>query len=269
MAGPGERACSHVGSTARGRECQKFRQPSAPFGVMALHVPDVGQYHCHAKPILRVALPDRPEQRRPQIVLFLKCILSVPRVVHTWGLNVSSQLQAPGQVTLTDRAKLAGITEALQRVLADRFQETEPHLLRTLIVDKHQGFIEELLQQSKDVICLDAVAACNLLRCSQRPSSAEDGEPTQEHSLRIRQELIAPVERRAKGLVPARRRSTPANQQLEAIVETGRKLLRAQQLQTGSRQLDGEWDTVQSATDLRDNCEVWLRYSKVGCGRGR
>ena len=55
----------------------------------------------------------------------------------------------------------------------------------------------------------------------QAEHTAEYPQAAKDHTLGLKQKLIAPVERRPQGLMARQRRPPPAGQQVEAIVEMG------------------------------------------------
>src|SRR5437660_12524331 len=121
-----------------------------------------------------------------------------------------------------------------------------------MVFNSHKRLVEQLLEQLQHPIYLDIVAAQDVLGCRQRPTPAKDGEPPHQLSLRLRQELVAPVERRAQRLVAAGCGSAAADQQSETIPQAGRELLNTQQFQPSGSQLDRKRDAVQLATDVGD-----------------
>src|SRR5260370_42246212 len=163
----------------------------------------------------------------------------------------------------------ASLIQVLPGVLADRLQEVEAHPLWTLVLQHHERLVEQLSEQLRHLVDLYVFAPGDLLGCGQRPTAAKDGEPTQQLALRFRQELVAPVERRAQRLVTRRCVSTTAHQKSETIVQTGRELLGAQELQPCGCQFNSEWDAVELTADLRDKRHIRVREAKVGCGRAR
>src|SRR5216684_963043 len=114
------------------------------------------------------------------------------------------------QMPFAHRHDLARFIEAFPRVLTDRLEKVETQPLWTLVFNSNERFVEQLLEELQHPIYLDIVAAHDVLGCRQRPPPAKDGEPAQQHQLRLRQELVAPVERRAQRLVSTGCRSTPA-----------------------------------------------------------
>ena len=147
MARRGEGAGAHVRCAARFRQRQQFCEPSATLGIVATHIPDVSQRHRDTKTRLGVALPDRPQECCPQIVLFSNHVLRVPRVMHAWRLHISGKQQTPGQMPFANRRDLARLFEAFPRVLTDRLEKVETQPLWTLVFNSHKRLVEQLLEQ--------------------------------------------------------------------------------------------------------------------------
>ena len=130
VAGGGESACSNIRRAGRLRQCQQLRQASAPLGIVAAHVPEVSQYYGHPQARFGITFLDRPEERCPQVVVFLNRVSRVPRVVHAWRLHIRRQLETPRQMPIADRRAFTCFFESLQRVLTDRLQKAKTGLLR-------------------------------------------------------------------------------------------------------------------------------------------
>jgi serine phosphatase RsbU (regulator of sigma subunit)/anti-sigma regulatory factor (Ser/Thr protein kinase) len=78
-----------------------------------------------------------------------------------------------------------------------------------------------------------------------------------QHALFVRrQQLIAPVNCRAHGPVPRRQIRRSASQQSKPIGETPQKFRRPEKLDARRGKLDGQWQSIQPATDLGDSRDV-------------
>ena len=64
------------------------------------------------------------------------------------------------------------------------------------------------------------------------------------------QEVVAPVDRSAQGLLALREVTRAAGQQCQPIVQAGQDRLRSQQLHAGCGQLDGQRQAVEPNADL-------------------
>src|SRR6266567_7161323 len=140
MARRGQGAGPHVWRAARGRQRQQFGEPRATLRIVAAHIPDVRQRHRDTQTRVRVSLLDRPQECRPQIVLFLNHVLRVPWMVHTWRLHIRGKLETPGLMPFADRHDLARLIEAFPRVLTNRLEKVEAQPLWTLVLDNYERF---------------------------------------------------------------------------------------------------------------------------------
>src|SRR3982074_2284205 len=121
---------------------------------------------------------------------------------------------------------LASLIQVLPGVLAARLQEVERHPLWPLVLHHHERLVEQLFEQLGHLVDLYVFAPGDLLSCGERPTAAKDSE------------------RRCV--------SATAHKKSETIVQTGRELLGAQELQPCGCQFNSKWDAVELTADLRD-----------------
>ena len=93
-------------------------------------------------------------------------------------------------------------------------------------------------------------------------AGGEDGQATQQQALRLRQQLIAPVERRAQRPMPRDCSAAPAGQQREAIAQAGGHLLDPQHGRAGRGEFDGERYAVEVPADRGNRREVFGRATR-------
>ena len=103
-----------------------------------------------------------------------------------------------------------------------------------------------------------STSAATAVADSSEKVAGKDGEAAQDRPLALGQQLVAPVERRAQGLVARQRRAPAARQQPEAIVQERRQPAHAEGVDAGSRELDRERDAVQPAADLGDERRIGI-----------
>src|SRR5439155_3048295 len=94
----------------------------------------------------------------------------------------------------------------------------------------------------------------------EREASREHRQPPQDDALRLGQQLVAPVERRAQRLLARQRRAAAACEEPEAIVEPRRDAFDAERGDARGGELDGERHAVEAAADGRRR----RRQSTVG-----
>src|SRR5215475_11902548 len=82
--------------------------------------------------------------------------------------------------------------------------------------------------------------------------AGEDGKATQHRGLRLRQQIVAPVERGAKRLVTRQCSAAPAGQQAKAFVKVRRYFSHAKHIGAHRCQLESQRDAVELAANLQN-----------------
>ena len=121
------------------------------------------------------------------------------------------------------------------------------------------------------IIC-DAVRsglAGNRAGRRQAERAGEDRQAAQDHALGLRQQFVAPVERRPQRLLSRQGCSPATGQDMKAIVEASSDLLHPKHRATGSRQLDGKREAVEPPTDRRNRASYAPIGREVRFGRPR
>ena len=85
----------------------------------------------------------------------------------------------------------------------------------------------------------------------QGKAASEDRQPAEHNALRLGEQLVAPVERRAQCLVPRQCRPMAPGEQTEPIVQPRCNFLYPKRRATGRRQFDSQRDTVETTADCR------------------
>ena len=92
----------------------------------------------------------------------------------------------------------------------------------------------------------------------QREIADEYAEPTQDRSLFFREQLIAPVERSAEGLVSGQSGSPAGRQKPEAIVEMRRQVPHTKDADTRRCQFERQRDAVEPATNFQHGRDIGI-----------
>ena len=145
--------------------------------------------------------------------------------------------------------------EALARVLPDGLEHAVAHTVRTAartVGDDEQRPVGEALEEIQHRERADGLGARDDLGRVEREATGEHRQPREQASLGIRQQLVAPVHRRAERLLARDRRARTTGQEPEAIIEPVEDLLRAQHAGARGRELDRERDAVEPVADRRD-----------------
>ena len=99
----------------------------------------------------------------------------------------------------------------------------------------------------------------DLLGGGQRETAREHGQAAEDRPLVLGEQVMAPVEGRAQGLVAERRRAGPADQDREHVVQPLRQLAGGQDPHPRGGQLDRERQAVDAAAHLQDRGGVVVR----------
>jgi hypothetical protein len=87
-------------------------------------------------------------------------------------------------------------------------------------------------------------------------TAAEDAKMAQDVSLVAIEQLEAPLHRLAQGLMAGRRGRRTADEHPEPVIQATDQFPEAQPAQLGGRQLDGQWETVESSAELDDRLRI-------------
>ena len=98
----------------------------------------------------------------------------------------------------------------------------------------------------------------------QREPAGEDRQLLEAAALRLRQEVIAPVDGGAQRPVARRPAPVAAGQQAQPVVETGGELAGGQDPHPGGGEFDRQRNAVQVAADLRHRGSLLDRQDEVG-----
>src|SRR5262249_60581921 len=82
-------------------------------------------------------------------------------------------------------------------------------------------------------------------------TAGEDRQMPQHDALGCREEFVAPIERRPKGLMPPQRGAKPFGEEAEPVVEPRSELLHTERRGARCRQLNGKRDAVKPPADRR------------------
>ena len=142
-------------------------------------------------------------------------------------------------MSLEDFAVLALVVKPLGGVLPDRLQHPE-----ALVGEAEEALLDERLQRVE-------IGSCDLLRRVQRAAAREDRERSEETLLFLRQEVVAPSDRRPERLLS--RLGVPAAfQQVESLGEALQDLCGRECLRAGGGKLYREREIVEPRAELGD-----------------
>ena len=152
-------------------------------------------------------------------------------------LGLLGEREEPLRVPATDRVGVVRGREALAGELPDRLEHPEPSS-----GPPHEALVDQRLQPVD--VSLD-----DLFGRVQRTAAREDREPLEELLLVVGEEVVRPLDRRAKRVL-ARFRIAAALQEIEALSEPVQDLRRREHTGAGRGELDREREVVEAATKL-------------------
>ena len=109
----------------------------------------------------------------------------------------------------------------------------------------------------------DRLASAHAFGRREAPAAGEHGQPLEHFSLRWRQQLITPFDRRPQRLLARQRRSAAAGEQAETMVQTGRELVDGQAADQRGCQLERQRNAVEALADPGDRRRVARREGEA------
>ena len=229
---------------------------------MPVDLPEAAQ--CRREPERLVGIPALEEKRErgaDVAVLDLEVLVELALVGElVLLLELLRQRGKHGRVPLPQLAPFRADGEPLECVVPHRLEHRETRLgvcapLDEAVVDERRESVEEAPRAAHGLCLLEA------------PASDEDRQPGKQALLFLREQIQAPLDRRAEGLLALRHVVGAARQQVEApepVEQSGRR----EHLRPRGGQLDRQREPVQPGADLGHGVELGLRIEPVD-GRTR
>src|SRR5437762_679514 len=164
----------------------------------------------------------------------------------------------------TDDIDFSAIGESIRCILSNQLQKPIPLNSARLWVCYDQRFVNQMSKQVQHFGLVDQLGAAHRLSRLERPSAREDGQPSQEYSLGLGEQLVAPIKSPKKRLMTQRCCAATAGQQLKRLREPLCDSFDAKQFHQSRRQFDSKRHTVQPSADLSHRSGVPLCNYKFG-----
>src|SRR6266702_112889 len=196
-------------------------------------------------------LPLYPFQphRLPWTCEFRLSLLRKPHIIQS--MSLSSDCHLPAR------------RENLQPILADRLQHHQAWLLAFLLGLLQQALVDKRSHCIQDWLHLIAKRAAHRLNGLERATTGKDREPPEKPLLLGIEEMVAPGNGIAEGLLPRGPIAFPTRQYSQPLAQTCEERLRWQQFDARCRQLDGQWQTIQMGTDFCDGEGIRIGYLEI------
>ena len=169
-----------------------------------------------------------------------------------------------------DDVRLAPGREHLGGVLADRLEHREARLDvgRGLVLEPDQALVLELADPVDDVATDLVGGAADRLGHRQVEPATEHGQPIEQPPRAVVEQVVAPGDRPAQGLLSLGQVARPGGQRRQVVVEAGQDLVGREQLDPRGGELDGQRHAVQPRGDPGDGRAHW-RWSRRSRGGPR
>ena len=176
-------------------------------------------------------------------------------------LGALGQFHVPARVPFAHGFALAAVVQFLARILADGFQQRVACFIALLALCDHQRFVHQLREniQHSSGLSSNPSSAANGFGGLQRRAARKHRQSPQHDALGIGEQVVAPIDRGAQGLLARQGGAAAAGQQAKGIVQPRGDLLDAEHLHAAGGQLDRERNAVEPAADLGDGGCSWRR----------
>ena len=179
------------------------------------------------------------------------------------------QHDAIGGVRPRCRGALSEGVELFEGILPHCREHRKPQLAVLGVDLLNEAPVHERRHAFEYVHVQIAMRIADRFRTLDRTGTGEHREPAKEPPFGLAEQLVAPVDRLAEGLLPDGKVAPAAGQDVEAALEAGSNLHGGQDAGARRRQLDCERQAIDAGTNLRDCCRVLRRQRERllhGCG---
>src|SRR5688572_14198603 len=166
-------------------------------------------------------------------------------------------------MTVFDGSFVTACRKQLASVLMDGLQHGESRLDGKARHPLHEALIEQSGQTGKDI---DGRWIRDCLGGLDRPALGKDAESDKELLLLRRQEIVAPGDSGADGLLPFRSIPGPSAELQQSRRQPLQECRRSEETRPRGGQFYGQRETVETATDQGDDLGIRFAYGEVASG---
>ena len=235
---------------------------------MPAHIPESIQRDAQAQRRLGVAAVERPLQGSAQIGMV--AFVPVEPRRRPWPpqlrLGRFGVRQEPVAVPSAHRRRLPGRLQPLSRELADRLQHAEPR--RRLPLGPagalpHEAVVDEGGQTVQEINAEVAIGVAHGRRRLEGPAASEDAEAAEQGLLGRGEQVVAPGDRGAEGLLARRQVAGAAGEQRQPPVQLTEQRRRREHLAACRREFDGERQPIQVPADRGHRAGIGVTGGEV------
>ena len=226
-------------------------------------MPEAPQRPGHRQGELDLTRIGRPVQRGPKVVvLHLQSVEPLGLVgSQQFRLRPSRKVGEELAVAARDRYRVGTLRQALARVLADRLEHSEPRLAAGRVLASNQALVDERRDPVGNVQADVEAGIADGLRGLEGPAPAEHRQSPEENPFGLVEQVEAPVDRPAQGLLARGQIAGTPDEERQALLEADEDRVGREQLHPRGRQLDGKRQAVESGAD-RGHRRVRSRRSR-------
>ena len=165
----------------------------------------------------------------------------------------------PEQVALSPGCFARAFVKPGLRVLPHRFQQAEA-MAALAVLELHHAFASQRCEGIQHRPFIEAFARTNSLSSLEREAACEHGKARVERLFVLREQGMAPVDRRAQRLVATGRVRVAAGQETEAMIQPIKDLLDRHDCDARGRQFQGQRNAVEPHAKPGKGCRLrWVQ----------
>src|SRR5205814_10595360 len=140
---------------------------------------------------------------------------------------------------------LPRLRQPLVGILANGFEKAISPAVRD---GHHQRLVDQVGQQLENLGLVNFTPRTHCLRRLERPAAVKDGKSAKKNSLLVGEQIVAPVDQRAQGLLPRQRGPVAARKETETIAQARRDVLYRQGTNARCSEFDRQRNAVKTLT---------------------
>ena len=208
-----------------------------------------------------------PRQCGPHVGVFLVQGLGPLRLrgAAQAGLGLLGEGEVELRVRGGQRVSFPGAVELVGGVLAQRLEHPVAGVARGALRD-HERLPDQPVEQVQHGRGRQIGTGDDVLGGVEGPAAAEHGEPAEQQPLRRGEQVVAPVDGSAQGLLAGVGGAAAGGQKGEPVLDAVGELGRAEAGEPGRGQLQGKRDAVQALADDADGGQRLRIEDEIGGG---
>ena len=233
---------------------------------MLAHFPEAEQSGAQAQAPFGVASFGEPVEGGAKIVVFEFETIQPLGVAGAdiFGSAFFGENQTVGGVGAPCERLFSAGGHFFEAILANGFEHEETRFAVGLFDLADQAFVHHGRHSIEDVEAEIFLGVADGLDGFESAATEESGEPAEEFLFRFVEEIVAPIDGVAKGLLASGEIASAAGEELQTTGEPGAQGRRREELDAGGGEFDGERKTIQASANFGDGGGVFFGEFKIG-----